>query len=56
VLEQLARPDRVVFLDIEPNPAASTDIRAGASRDDVPPAAAKLIEERGLYVGDSGLH
>ncbi len=31
VLAQLSRPERVVFLDIEPNPAASTDIRAGAS-------------------------
>jgi nicotinate-nucleotide adenylyltransferase len=56
VLAQLARPERVVFLDIEPNPAASTDIRAGASRDDVPSAVAKLIEERGLYVRDAGLH
>jgi len=56
VLAQLARPDRVVFLDIEPNPAASTEIRAGSSRDDVPPAVAQLIEERGLYVRDSGLH
>jgi nicotinate-nucleotide adenylyltransferase len=49
VLEQLARPDRVVFLEIEPNPAASTDIRAGASPDDIPPAVAQLIEERELY-------
>jgi nicotinate-nucleotide adenylyltransferase len=56
VLAQLAQPDRVVFLDIEPNPAASTDIRAGSSRDDVPPAVARLISERGLYVRDSGLH
>jgi len=56
VLAQLARPDRVVFLDIEPNPAASTDIRAGSSREDVPPAVAELISERGLYVRDSGLH
>ena len=49
VLAHLARPERVVFLDIEPNPAASTEIRAGSSRDDVPPAVARLIEERGLY-------
>jgi nicotinate-nucleotide adenylyltransferase len=56
VLTQLARPDRVVFLDIDPNPAASTDIRAGSSPDDVPPAVAHVIEERGLYVRDSGLH
>jgi nicotinate-nucleotide adenylyltransferase len=56
VLAQLSRPDRVVFLDIEPNPAASTVIRAGDAADDVPPAVARLIEERGLYVRDSGLH
>jgi nicotinate-nucleotide adenylyltransferase len=56
VLAQLARPDRVVFLDIEPNPAASTAIRAGSSPDDVPPAVAELIAARGLYVRDSGLH
>jgi nicotinate-nucleotide adenylyltransferase len=56
VLAQLARSDRVVFLDIEPNPAASTDIRAGSSPEDVPPAVAQLIEERGLYIRDSGLH
>jgi nicotinate-nucleotide adenylyltransferase len=56
VLTQLARPDRVVFLDIDPNPAASTDIRAGASPDDVPPAVAQLIEARGLYVRDSRIH
>ena len=56
VLVRLARPDRVVFLDIEPNPAASTEIRAGQAREDVPPAVAELIEERGLYVRGSGLH
>ncbi len=56
VLARLERPDRVVFLDIEPNPAASTAVRAGSAPDDVPPAAAQIIEERGLYVRDSGLH
>jgi nicotinate-nucleotide adenylyltransferase len=56
VLAQLARPERVVFLDIDPNPAASTEIRAGSSPDDVPPAVAPLIEARGLYARDSGLH
>jgi nicotinate-nucleotide adenylyltransferase len=49
VLAQLARPERVIFLDIEPNPAASTDIRSGASRDDVPPAVARMIDDRWLY-------
>jgi nicotinate-nucleotide adenylyltransferase len=56
VRAQLERPDRVVFLGIEPNPAASTDIRAGASPEDVPPAVARLIEERGLYVRDARIH
>jgi nicotinate-nucleotide adenylyltransferase len=56
VLARLRRPDRVVFLDIEPNPAASTVIRAGTAADDVPPAVAQLIEERGLYIRDLGLH
>jgi nicotinate-nucleotide adenylyltransferase len=51
VLAQLARPEKVVFLDIDPNPAASTDIRAGSSPDDVPPAVADLMAERGLYTG-----
>ena len=49
VLAQLARPERVVFLDIEPNPASSTDIRAGMSQDDIPPAVAQIIEQRWLY-------
>ena len=49
VLAQLARPERVVFLDIKPNPASSTDIRAGSSPEDVPPAVAVLIEHRWLY-------
>jgi len=54
VLEQLDRPERVLFFEIEPNPAASTDVRAriaaGESLDDlVPPAVVQLIEERGLY-------
>ena len=49
VLAQLARPERVVFLDIDPNPAASTNIRAASSPDDVPPAVAQLIEDRWLY-------
>ena len=49
VLAQLTRPERVVFLDIKPNPAASTEIRAGLSLDDVPPAVAQMIEDRWLY-------
>ena len=49
VLAQLAQPDRVIFLEVEPNPAASTEIRAGSAPEGVPPAVATLIEERGLY-------
>ena len=54
VLAALDRPDRVLFFEIEPNPAASTDIRsriaAGEALDGlVPPAVAKLVTERELY-------
>jgi nicotinate-nucleotide adenylyltransferase len=54
VLAQLDRPERVLFFEIEPNPAASTAVRAriaaGKPLDDlVPPAVARLITERGLY-------
>jgi nicotinate-nucleotide adenylyltransferase len=54
VLEQLVHPERVLFFEIEPNPAASTDVRAriaaGEALDGlVPPAVERLIEERELY-------
>jgi nicotinate-nucleotide adenylyltransferase len=54
VLEQLDEPERVLFFEIEPNPAASTDVRARVAAgeplgDLVPTAVARLIEERGLY-------
>ncbi len=54
VLEELKRPEQVLFFEIEPNPAASRDVRArvagGEPIDDLVPAAvASLIEERGLY-------
>jgi nicotinate-nucleotide adenylyltransferase len=54
VLAQLARPERVVFFEIEPNPAASTDVRARVAAGEpldglVPPAVARLIQERGFY-------
>jgi nicotinate-nucleotide adenylyltransferase len=57
VLRLLAHPERVVFFAIEPNLAASRDVRAlaaaGASLDGlVPPAVATLIEERKLYRAD----
>jgi len=54
VLRALPQPGRVVFFDLEPNPAASRDIRvlaaAGAPLDGlVPPAVERLIAERRLY-------
>ena len=54
VLAQLDRPDRVLFLELEPNPAASTDFRGrialGKSLDGlVPDAVSQLIEDSGLY-------
>ena len=54
VLEELDQPERVVFFDIEPNPAASRDIRALAAEGRplaglVPEAVEKLILERSLY-------
>lgn len=57
VLETVRHPERVRFFDVEPNPAASREIRslvaAGEPLDAfVPPAVAALIAERGLYRGD----
>jgi nicotinate-nucleotide adenylyltransferase len=54
VLAQLEKPERVLFFAIEPNPAASTDVRAriaaGGPLDGVVPApVARLIEDLGLY-------
>lgn len=54
VLEQLDRPERVLFFEIAPNPAASTDVRARLAAGEpldglVPDAVARLIAERGLY-------
>jgi nicotinate-nucleotide adenylyltransferase len=54
VLAQIDRPERVVFFEIEANSAASTDVRALAAAGEplenlVPPAVARLIQERGLY-------
>jgi nicotinate-nucleotide adenylyltransferase len=57
VLREIERPDRVVFFDLEPNSAASRDVRALAEAGKpleglVPPAVAALIEERRLYRAD----
>jgi nicotinate-nucleotide adenylyltransferase len=54
VLGQLARPERVLFFEIEPNPAASTDVRARIAAGEpldglVPAAVARLLSERRLY-------
>ncbi len=54
VLEELDQPERVVFFDIEPNPAASRDIRALAAAGApltglVPDGVRDLIRKRGLY-------
>lgn len=57
VLATLRQPARVLFFDMEPNPAASRDIRGIAAAGGplgglVPQAVASLIEELGLYAGD----
>jgi nicotinate-nucleotide adenylyltransferase len=54
VLAALARPDRVLFFDLEPSPIASRDLRARIAAGEpldglVPTAVATLIAERGLY-------
>ena len=57
VLGELEHPERVLFFEIEPNPAASRDVRALAAAGEpldglVPPEVARLIQERGLYRPD----
>ena len=54
VLEQLDRRERVLFFEIEPNAAASTDIRARVAAGEtldglVPAAVGRLIQEGALY-------
>jgi nicotinic acid mononucleotide adenylyltransferase len=54
VLRSLPQPERVLFFDIEPNPAASREIRARAALGEpleglVPAAVEHLIRDRGLY-------
>ena len=54
VLEQLSRPERVQFFEIEPLPISSRDLRERVARGEpidafVPPAVAELIESRRLY-------
>jgi nicotinate-nucleotide adenylyltransferase len=54
VLTRLEQPERVLFFAIEPNPAASTDLRARAAAGEpldglVPATVAQIIEDRRLY-------
>jgi nicotinate-nucleotide adenylyltransferase len=56
VLEKLPRPERVLFIEIEPLPISSRDIRERIARGEpvdalVPAAVAQLITEHGLYRG-----
>lgn len=56
VLDSLAAPTRVELFDVEPNAAASREIReaaaAGETLDSVPAAVAALIREKRLYARD----
>jgi len=50
----LARPERVIFFELEPIPISSREIRARVARGEpisglVPPAVERVIEELGLY-------
>ena len=54
VLTQLDEPERVLFFEIDPNPAASRDVRARIAAGEplgglVPPAVEQLIAKRALY-------
>ena len=53
-LERVSRPERVLFFDIPEVPVSSRELRERVRRgepiaDLVPPAVARLVEERGLY-------
>jgi len=53
-LARLAAPGRVQFFDLEPNPAASRDVRAALERgedvrDVIPAAVLGIVEHEGLY-------
>jgi nicotinate-nucleotide adenylyltransferase len=54
VLAGLARPERVLFFELEPVPVSSSEIRERVARNEsidglVPPAVAREIAGRGLY-------
>ena len=57
MLEEVDQPERVVFFELEPSPAASREIRALAAAGAplvglVPDPVVGLIRERGLYRAD----
>jgi nicotinate-nucleotide adenylyltransferase len=59
VLGHLARPDRVLFFEIDPTPVASRDLRRrlAAGEDvsaDLPPAVAQIVAAEGLYAPEPG--
>ena len=61
VLAELRRPERVLFFDIEPVPVSSTEVRARVGRGDpvadrVPAEVARVVEARGLYGPEHGVH
>ncbi|HVM57254.1 MAG TPA: nicotinate-nicotinamide nucleotide adenylyltransferase [Gaiellaceae bacterium] len=61
VLSELARPERVLFFDVEPNPAASRDIRGRAAAGEpldglVPAAVAEQIRAGKLYIRRTRVH
>ncbi len=49
VLAELARPDRVLFFEIEPTPVSSSSLRQQFEAADVPAAVADLIRREALY-------
>lgn len=49
VLAGLARPDRVLFFEIEPTPVSSSDLREQFSEEEVPSAVADIIRRDHLY-------
>jgi nicotinate-nucleotide adenylyltransferase len=58
-LANLAHPERVLFVELEPRAAASHELRAGLARGDdndeaIPPAVRAIIERDGLYAGAVG--
>ncbi len=59
VLSQLDRPERVSFFELEPVPAASSDLRTrvAAGEDisgELPPAVAQIVATEGLYSRQPG--